>query len=319
MDSDVCIWRGQAVFIWQVKQCALPLPAHSADAHEHLASAARQAGLAYVPVKVADGPYRYNQLAGGSGGLGWRDEILPGLLNAFTRAGLRRVGWHYLYGAEPEREADTAAERMVTLGLEGYILDAESEYKLAGADAARRFMRRLRKLAGNIPLALCSYRFPSYHREFPWQAFLDEMEAQRGDAHMPQVYWVGDARPDGPAVQLQRSLKELRALKELPVAPIGAAYGQQLESGYWRPSPDQMRAFSRAAQSAGCAGLSWWSWDSLRAKDGSAPGAEGKLGWWDAIAGLGAEWGKTAPEVPLSLEQRVVRLEARARAAGWPL
>jgi len=92
MDSDVSVWRGQGLFIWQVKQCVLPLPAQSVEAQEHLAATARQAGLSFVPLKVADGPYRYNQLAGGSGGLGWRDEILPGVLNAFSRAGLRRVG-----------------------------------------------------------------------------------------------------------------------------------------------------------------------------------------------------------------------------------
>ena len=319
MDSDVCVWRGQGVFIWQVKQCALPSPAQSAEAHDQLAAIARQAGLAYVPLKVADGPYRYNQLAGGAGGLGWRDEILPGLLNAFTRAGLRRVGWHYLYGSEPEREADTAAERIVSLGLEGYILDAESEYKLAGAEAARRFMRRLRKLVPHIPLALCSYRFPTYHRDFTWQAFAEEMDAQRGDAHMPQVYWVGDARPDGPALQLKRSLKELRALKDLPVIPVGAAYGQRLESGYWRPTPLQMRSFARAAREEGCPGVAWWSWDSLRAKDGSGPGSPGELGWWKAIAELGVDWGEPVMQAPLSLEQRIHRLEAQARAAGWAL
>ena len=63
------------------------------------------------------------------------------------------------------------------------MIDVEREYKDAGkSKAAATFMNRLRAALPHIPVALCSYRFPSYHPQIPWKVFLE-----RCDLNMPQV------------------------------------------------------------------------------------------------------------------------------------
>jgi hypothetical protein len=65
------------------------------------------------------------------------------------------------------------------LGLQGYIIDAEHEFKQpSGASAARTFMTELRKGLPNKPVALCSYRFPSYHPQFPMECFFRKVRLQ---------------------------------------------------------------------------------------------------------------------------------------------
>jgi len=301
------VFEGVSLFVWMVKSCCKGLEANSQAAWQTLCETTRDWELAFATVKVADGACKFNLSAVGGG---WQDDILPGLFAAFGRQVLRRVGWQYLYGANPLAEADTAAQRIQQLGLQGYILDPESEYKRAGAGAARVFMRRLRQLVPNTPLALCSYRFPSLHSDFPWMAFLDEMDAARGDVHMPQMYWVGDERPNGPEVQLERCLNELTALKALPLIPVGSAYTQRVGNRSWAPTAEQLENFFAAARRLGCAGASLWCWDLLVQKD------DGSRGWVDALQRAAQGW-DSAPEQTLTLEQRVMRLEAALRGHGW--
>lgn len=301
------VFEGVSLFVWMVKSCCKGLEANSQAAWQNLCKTARSWELAYVPVKAADGACKFN-LSTADGG--WHDDILPGLFAAFGQQGLRKVGWQYLYGANPLAEADTAALRIRQLGLQGYILDPEAEYKRAGVGAARVFMRRLRQLVPNTPLALCSYRFPSLHRDFPWMGFLDEMDAVRGDVHMPQMYWVGDERSNRPEVQLERCLNELSALKALPLIPVGSAYTQRVGNRSWAPTAEQLENFFAATRRLGCAGASLWCWDSLVQKD------DGSRGWVDALQRAAQGWDMAMTQTP-TLEQRVERLEAALRGHGW--
>lgn len=301
------VFEGVSLFVWMVKSCCKGLEANSQAAWQNLCKTARSWELAYVPVKAADGACKFN-LSATDGG--WHDDILPGLFAAFGQQGLRKVGWQYLYGANPLAEADTAALRIRQLGLQGYILDPEAEYKRAGLGAARVFMRRLRQLVPNTPLALCSYRFPSLHRDFPWMGFLDEMDAVRGDVHMPQMYWVGDERSNGPEVQLERCLNELSALKALPLIPVGSAYTQRVGNRSWAPTAEQLENFFAATRRLGCAGASLWCWDSLVQKD------DGSRGWVDALQCAAQGWDMAMTQTP-TVEQRVERLEAALRGHGW--
>src|SRR4030042_735313 len=133
-------------------------------------------------------------------------------------------------GGDPGGGARLAVQRTQALGLAGYVIDAEREFKLPGkATAARTYVRELRSGLGSLPIALSSYRYPSYHPEFPWTAFLEKC-----DFNMPQVYWEQAHNPDE---QLQRSVNEITALTpSLPVVPTGSAYAT---SG-WRPAASEV-------------------------------------------------------------------------------
>jgi len=113
---------------------------------------------------------------------------------------------------------------------------------------------------------LCSYRFPSLHPELPWSSFL-----RRSDFHAPQVYWM---QADNPGEQLQRSVRELLALRALPVVPIGAAF---VEAG-WQPTVAGINEFDRMAQALKLPGIGWWEWGE------NGHGAEYHPDWWAAIS-----------------------------------
>lgn len=312
------VFDGQGIFVWKVKSCTNRQPANSPAAYAHILDVIQRGGFAYAAVKVADGIVRFNQRPVGDR---YVDDILPGLFASFHGAGLPLIGWHYLYGANPIGEAETAAARIKQFGLQGYILDPESEYCLANDGTATRFMRRLRELV-DVPLALCSYRYPSLHRELPWMEFLNGMDANHGDVHMPQVYWEADASAQGPTKQLAQSWAELKKLKELPVVPVGPAYGRAFEAYYWASTPEQMINFNQAAHDLRCPGISWWAWDEMAEKDGAGPAdVAGPRGWWRATTDISKTWTPVivAPEPVLTDMQRIERLESAARAHGWEL
>ncbi len=107
---------------------------------------------------------------------------------------------------------------MRELDLDGYVIDAESQYKdPAKKAAAIHYMKRLRTALGSTPIALTSYRFPSFHPQLPWREFLD-----RCDFNIPQVYWEFNHNP---AIQLTRSVREFQEMTPFrPIIPAGPAY-----------------------------------------------------------------------------------------------
>ena len=136
---------------------------------------------------------------------------------------------------------------------------------------------------------------------------------------MPQVYWVGDSRETGPTIQLQRTVKELQALKNLPVVPIGSLYGQNVNGFDWKPCAKQIANFSDGAKSLDCPGLGWWSWDSLAHLDGIPGKEDSDLGWWPALLSAAKQWQENDGDAEISLEKRVDALEEQALAHGWTI
>jgi ketosteroid isomerase-like protein len=156
------------------------------------------------------------------------------------------------------------------LGLDGYVIDAEAPYKAPGkAEAAQAFMAELRQgLPRATPVALSSYRYPSYHREFPWKAFLDHC-----DFAMPQVYWQ---ESHNPAVQLARTLKEYGRPELVgavrPVIPTGAAYGV----GNWAATAADLHQFLAEAKRVHLPAVNFYSWDWAAVPD--------QRDLWDTVA-----------------------------------
>lgn len=273
------------VFIWQVKSCAGGFKPETAEAREFIGKTLKTLGVRWAAVKVTNGVNGFNLQLINSG---WKDTILPAFFEAERAAGRKCMGWGYIYGDNPLGEAARAADQIKTYGLDGYIIDAEGEYKKPGrASAAKVYMEKLRRLCPSTPLALCSFRWPSFHPEFPWKAFTDQMDAGKGDIHMPQVYWQGATSTNAPGDQLNRSINELFAIKKLPVVPVGAAYA---EHG-WVASPAQIEAFSTQASILALPGINWWSLDQILKKQE----------WQQAIIDASEDW-KTGEVVTPEVE-----------------
>ena len=232
---------GKGMFIWQLWNVEDEDP-------NVIASLAHEANFSHVIIKVADGPWTYN----------YNKELqydrVPPVAMALRAKGIEVWGWQYIYGDNPLSEARRAAQRVDGLGLDGFVIDAESQYKESGKNvAARQYMKELRGALPSTPLALATYRYPKVHPQLPYVEFLKHC-----DLNMPQVYWQGSHNPD---VQLVRSIKEYESLSVVrPMIPIGFAFK---ESGY-KPEPGEVSLFMRTAQEQRLTAANFWSWDSSR-------------------------------------------------------
>lgn len=230
---------GKGVFVWQLWNCA------GGDI-DKLIQKAKNRGFTWVAIKIADGRNKYKQSR-----YFWQTDMLPEAVRKFKQAGFGVWGWHFVYGYYPEREARVAVEQVNTYDLDGYIIDAEAYYKGRYVQA-NTFVNVLRsEMNKSVDIALCSYRYPSYHPSLPWDEFLSI-----SDLHMPQVYWEGSHNPGH---QLTRSVRELLELKMLPVVPVGSAYAR----GSWTPTIQDLDEFHDTAKDLSLPGISWWSWQHM--------------------------------------------------------
>jgi len=243
--------QGKGAFVWQPDLIEGGSPS-AAVAH------ARIANFGHVIFKVANDirVYPFDSA---------KRVILVSMIQAFKAAGIQVWGYGYVYGDNPTGEAAVAIQQINELGLIGYYIDAEGEYKQAGkATAATVYMKHLRAALPSLPIGLCSYRWPSYHRELPWREF---REYCNFDA--PQVYWVGK---HDPISQLNQSYAEFQAMIPwLPFVPVGSAY----IAGMWSPTVADWVVFLDRCRILDFAGASFWEWAHTRAK---LPAV------WDAIA-----------------------------------
>jgi hypothetical protein len=233
--------RGKGFYIWQISRCENGDPAT-------IASEAAKAGLTHVLIKIADGASAYN-ISSTTG-----EDLVPPVAQALWQRGIHVWGWHYVYGYDPVAEANIAIQRIQGLGLEGYIIDAEAQYKYPGRDAvAREFMTLLRQALPTFPIALSSYRFPTYHPTLPWEAFLEKC-----DYNMPQVYWE---LAHNPGEQLIRSVNEFMAITPFrPIIPTGSAYMR----GDWQPTSAEIIEFLDTARNLNLSAANFWEWGHTR-------------------------------------------------------
>jgi hypothetical protein len=228
---------GKGYFLWQIKAAQDGDPAKIADL-------AQNAGLSHVLIKVADGIFNYN--------ITKSVDMVPPLVAALRAKGIQPWGWQYIYGAKPVDEARRAAERYQQLGLSGFVVNAEMQFKAKGmADAAHKYMQELRRLLPAVQIGLSTYRYPTVHYQFPFAAFLSYC-----DFAMPQVYWV---ESHNPAQQLKKSHDEFRAIfPSKPIIATGAAYAQ----GSWAPTAAQITEFLNAARTMKIPAANFWEWQT---------------------------------------------------------
>ena len=233
---------GKGMMIWRIPNC------ENGNA-SIIAKVAVSAGLSHVLIKIANDTRPYNVDADG------KDLVAP-VVDALRAKGLQVWGWHYVYGYDPLGEAKIAISQTKRLTLDGYVIDAEKEYEEAGREAvARTFMSALRRGLPSTPIALSSFRWPTYHRAFPFSAFLEKC-----DYNMPQVYWM---QQHDAAYDLKRSVREFKAIMPYrPIVPTGPAFGQ---SG-WAPTASEVKTFMETAKSLGLKAVNFYSWDYSRLK-----------------------------------------------------
>ncbi len=238
VESEV---SGKGMFIWRLEDVEGGDP-------DAIAEAAVKADLSFVVIKVADGDQYYRHITEEG------RDLLPQTIDALHIKGIQVWGWQYIYGDDPKEEAIAGSNRVLELGLDGFVVNAEAEFKLEGKDeAASTYMDTLQVNLPDVPIGLSSYRFPNYHAPFPFEEFLEGV-----DYMMPQVFWV---LADNPREQLIRSVLEFEELDpEIDIIPIGPAFVE----GDWKPSSSELREFMDAAVEAGLPAVAFWEWGSAR-------------------------------------------------------
>lgn len=214
-------------------------------------------GLSWVSLKIVDGTMERWE-----GSLANQNaDLLPATVAALRGAGVNVTGWGWTYGRTrispyPSiaiAEAQATIRIMAKHGMTEFLVDAETDYKrttLNMAAEAQKYCIALRDGGPSHRYYLCSYRYSAQHATFPWNSFLGHM-----DGHAPQVYFLQDTRPDGGALQLRESYRQLQNLKPLPFLPIAPTYA----SGSWRATKTQLTLMFTEARALGCEGVGVWA------------------------------------------------------------
>jgi hypothetical protein len=179
-------------------------------------------------------------------------ELLDGFVPTAEGAGIEIHGWGYNFGNtttwrklnnQQGKETDRIVEALIRWRFRSWTLNAEHNFKVTGGNtAAVNLVNLVRETLEthpediDVPIGLSSYRFPSSHTDFPFAGFL-----QNCDFAAPQVYWQ---KSKYAVDQLEKSVKEWKAIEDLPFVVAGTVYPE----GEWWPTGEQVRAFNQAAK-----------------------------------------------------------------------
>jgi hypothetical protein len=230
-------------YIWQIEETEGGDPAA-------IARVAKENGITDVMLKVADGSSYF--------GFKGSVDLVPPVIAALRAGGVTVWGWQYVYGFNSALEAKCGADRCKMLNLDRFIFDVESEMKksanlAAALQASEAYLTAFILACPNVLRAFSSYRWPSYHNDFPWKPWFDKCQIA-----MPQVYWVGAANA---GAQLTRCLAEYKLKSAtIKIMPTGAAWK---ENG-WRVTADQAYEFIQVAKTQNLELISWWDWQQCR-------------------------------------------------------
>jgi hypothetical protein len=242
---------GKTAMVWQLRMWQGGVP-------EDQVAQCKELGLNGVLLKIVDG----KSLVWGGSPTNY--DLLPATIEALRDAGIKVGGWGYTYGGRwiagvffpsesiAREEGKQHALACSMYGIKEFWIDAEGEYDRSGMNKhAEAYMIGFESDLLPPKHYLCSYRFPkTYQPDFPVEAFEPYMEGWA-----PQVYFLGDNRPDGGARQLQTSFYQYQEINPLPFVPVAPTY---LWNDVWRASYAQLMAFFQEAKDVGCEGVSVW-------------------------------------------------------------
>lgn len=209
----------------------------------------READISHLIIKIANGVYGYGISDTGV------DQAKALVDEIHARApNMKALGWTYTYASNTDAEVAKAVERIDETGVDGFVVDAEAQYKVSGGAAiAEKFMSKLRAELPNMAIGLSSYRYPSLHPEFPWSTFRKWVNYD-----MPQVYWEQNHNV---VYQLEKSYGEFLAMNpKLPYIPTGSAY----KRGEWQATPADVLSFLQTAKNnLKLQAANFWEWGRM--------------------------------------------------------
>lgn len=220
---------GQGDWIWEMPNCETALGVSTPQA---VIDYEASNGMQWVCVKAGDGVNEWSQ---------WNSTVI----NEAHAKGMKIFAWVYAAGndssysggATTEAQELAVAEWALSVGGDGLIIDAETEYQGQPA-AASAYAYGIKQAYPNMFLAYAPFPYISDHSTFPYIQF-----GTNCDAVMPQDYWadigvsltnmVNDM--DGEWTAWQNSLTGFNTNAIKPIIPIGQAWNS---SGYTEKAAD---------------------------------------------------------------------------------
>jgi hypothetical protein len=185
------------------------------------------------------------------------NRVLPTLVPAAHRAGLKVVAWDFPFLSDPVSDVVRAHKALAT-GIDAFAPDIEtaSEGTHASSRRVTLYLSLVRSISGGRPIAATVPRpTPKRLKDFPYAAF-----SPYADVFAPMVYWSCNE----PGVLVQQSLHRLG--RWLPVAPVGQAYDMRTDGGRGGlPTRAETWRFLDSARRGGAVGASLWTIETIGA------------------------------------------------------
>jgi parallel beta-helix repeat protein len=204
----------------------------------------KKAGIKWVAIKCGDGTDF------------WSEQCTPSLITRFHNAGIKFLGWQYVYGDDPIGEAGVADEILGT-AVDGFIVDAESEYE-GKPDSAVVYLEEIRGAHPDSFVAYTTFPIIDYHKDFPYIEF-----GRYSDAVMLQAYWkeIGVSPEEMIDWMEEQWNKWHKIWKEggygdsiKPIIPIGQG---------WNVSESEITTFCNLVYRHGYDGISLWRYGTM--------------------------------------------------------
>ncbi len=219
--------KGKGMFIWKLSDI-------ESGNVKNVIEKAKLNDLGHILVKFADGrePRQH--------------DAIKTLMPIAKEKNIEVWGWPYIYGNDPREEAKLEGEWAIQLGFDGFVIDAEVEYK-NNKNKAILYMDSLRKTIPHMTVGLSSYWWRTAHSSFPWVEFIE-----RCDFIMPQVYWSSSNRD--PVETLNTTIQQFTLYKR-PIVPTGGDFGVNFKI-------EDLNAFMKRCIELDIHSFNFWHWGS---------------------------------------------------------
>lgn len=214
--------------------------------------------LDYILVKVNDGSTWYRWCP---------KQKLAEALKKFHAAGLKILGWGFVYGDDPTEEANRAIEAL-RLGCDGYVWDVEGQFSHK-RQAAKILCSRVHKwVQPKRPWKILGYSTFCRVDKQPDSKIPYDIFGRYCDVVMPQCYWATfNWNPEHTVFHMFRVWADMqyrwsnsgKADSIKPIIPTGHAYIDTAKTDYI--SPEEVTRFLQAVE--GYYGVNIWRWELM--------------------------------------------------------
>jgi hypothetical protein len=220
-----------------------------------------KANVHWVAIKCAEGSGTIAK-----DGYDYSTQWTSSIINQIRRAGIRFLGWQYVYGDDPIGEANVA-NSILNAGVDGFIIDAEAEYQ-GKPNSAVTYMGNIRAAHPNAFIAYAPDTRIDQHQTFPYIEFGKDCNAV-----MPQAYWkVLGFTPEQMVVYMENQWNKWNGIwansgysdSVKPIIPIGQGY---------EVTGSEITTFCGLIYTHQYCGVSLWRYDTMTKDD------------WDAYSG----------------------------------